>query len=94
MNEFIKSLPIPCQTIQIKPRHKIALEHFQVLNDIWVVLLTLMPGDSSKAWRLTKKEYWTLQPKHGTRDRFIRENYTPTIQAAANPAKPVQTSLF
>lgn len=86
MIDFIKQLPTECQNLTIEPRHKVALDHF-LLDDgsVWVVLLTKMPGDCPKAWKMTKREYWNLQPKHGTRDRFIRENFTPTISGKTNP---------
>lgn len=84
------NLPDECKDIVIKPRHKVALEHRFVGNDVWVVLLTKMPGQRSKAWKLTKGEYWRLQPKHGTRDRFIRENYPPIMEG---PPNPVQRSI-
>ncbi len=95
MNDFLAQLPIECRSLTIQPRHKVALAHF-VLNDgsVWVVLLTTMPGDCHKAWHLTQKEYWSLQPKHGTRDRYIRENRTPTFSATKNPPKPITLSLF
>ena len=43
---------------------------------------------------MTKREYWSIQPKHGTRDRYIRENMQPTISTTANPQKPQQQSMF
>jgi len=86
MKDFIQQLPTECQSLTIKPKHKVALDHF-LLDDgsVWVVLLTKMPGDCPKAWKMTKREYWNLQPKHGTRDRYIRENFTPTISGRMNP---------
>ncbi len=88
---FKQKLPQQCQDIDILPRHKVSLEHRAVGEDMWVVLLTTMPGDSCKAWKLNKKEYWQIEPKHGTRDRYIRENYPPTIEG---PKNPQQTKLF
>lgn len=61
---------------------------------VWVVLLTTMPGKRCQAWHLKKGDYWSLQPKHGTRDRHIRENFPPTIEGEQNPEKPRQLSLL
>ena len=85
-SELLRQLPAECQALSIEPRHKVALEHF-FLNDgtVWVVLLTKMPGDCPKAWRMSRREYWELNPKHGTRDRYIRENIPPTLTGAKNP---------
>lgn len=92
---LISKLPKECQTLQIKPRHKVALEHFAISDGtIWIVLLTSMPGDFPKAWHMTKQEYWKIQPKHGTRDRWIRENIPPTISEKPNPPKPIQQLFF
>ena len=72
------------------------LQHVAVGADMWVVLLTTMPGDSPKAWRLSRGEYWQIQPKHEYRDRWIRENLPPTLEADRNPEKrkPIVLSLF
>ena len=95
---LLSQLPQECRTLTIEPRHKVALDHFLMTDGtVWVVLLTTMPGDSPKAWHMTKREYWSLQPKHGTRDRYIRENFTPTIVGTANPPKrlrPLQLCLL
>ena len=96
-SEFIQRLPEECQGIRILPRHKMSLEHFSCDDrNVWVVLLTEMPGDCSKAWRVPRREYWELEPKHGPRDRYIRENFTPVLVADRNPSKQriVQKSLF
>jgi hypothetical protein len=94
MKEFLSQLPEECQDIKIEPRHKVALHHRTVGNDIWVVLLTTMPGDNNKAWKLRKGEYWQLGPKHGTRDRWIRENLPPLVEGRKNPSKPKMLFLF
>lgn len=91
---FLSKLPEPCQNLAILPRHRMALQHFTVGEHIWVVLLTRMPGDSCKAWRMPKWEYWRLQPKYGSRDRYIRENVPPYILSEANPSPPREQSLF
>ena len=93
-DEFLQLLPEGCRPT-IAPRHKMILVHYPLPDGtVWVVLLTTMPGDSSKAWHMNKREYWSIQPKHGTRDRYIRENMQPTISTTANPQKPQQQSLF
>lgn len=96
MNDFISQLPVECQALKIEPRHKVALDHFFTAEDadVWVVLLTTMPGDCPKAWHLTRREYWSIQPKHGTRDRYIRENLEPTITGKQNPPKYRQQSFL
>lgn len=94
--EMTRLLPEECQHITIAPRHKMILCHiFTSDNSVWVVLLTRMPGDSSKAWHMPREEYWKIQPKHGTRDRYIREQIRPTLEAEKNPAREGRTqSLF
>lgn len=92
--EFISSLPEGCQSISIEKGHKVALQHFTIGSDMWVVLLTRMPGDCSKAWKLSRSEYWQLEPKHGTRDRYIRENQEPIMQSDENPKRVKQGLLF
>lgn len=77
-------LPAFCQDIQIKPNHKVELTHRISGNEVWVILLTIMPGKNSLAWRMNKTEYFRIMPKHGTRDRWIRENVTPTIVGDVN----------
>lgn len=95
VRHFLSLLPEPCRSIQIEPRHKTALEHF-LMDDgtVWVVLLTTMPGKRCQAWHMTKREYWNLQPKHGTRDRLIRENFPATIEGEQNPEKLRQLTLL
>lgn len=80
--------------MEIPPRHKTLLAHVKAGGHVWVVLLTTMPGRSCKAWMLAAWEYWSLQPKYGSRDRFIRENYRPSVESPCNPAKPRQMLLF
>lgn len=79
MNNFIKLLPTECAGLAILPGHRMLLTHQKVGTDMWVVLLTRMPGDHCKAWKISLKDYWALEPKHGTRDRYVRENLEPTI---------------
>lgn len=95
MNQFLAQLPAECQTLSIAPRHRVALQHFIVSDGtVWVVLLTTMPGDRPKAWHLTRRDYWSLQPKHGTRDRYVRENIEPTITGDVNPPRIRQLALL
>lgn len=86
-------LPVECQSLTIAPRHKVLLEHVPVGNEMWVVLLTDMPGDNDKAWRLTKKGYWNLQPKHESRDRYVRAWIQPTFEGEPNPPKPQKPKM-
>lgn len=93
--ELLRQLPAECQSLVIEPRHKVALDHFLMEDGmVWVVLLTDMPGDSPKAWHLTKREYWGLQPKHGTRDRYIRENFKPALVGRQNAPKRLPLALL
>lgn len=87
-DEFLQLLPEGCRPT-IAPRHKMILVHYPLPDStVWVVLLTTMPGDSSKAWHMNKGDYWRIQPKHEYRDRWIRENLPPTLEADRNPEKP------
>lgn len=93
MRPIFQHLPAECQHLEIAPRHKVLLEHVPVGNEMWVVLLTDMQGDNDKAWRMTKKEYWDLQPKHECRDRYVRAWMEPIFQGEKNPPKP-QKPIF
>ena len=43
---LLSQLPAECQALSIEPRHKVALDHFLLVDGtVWVVLLTTMPGD-------------------------------------------------
>ena len=58
---LLSQLPAECQALSIEPRHKVALDHFLLVDGtVWVVLLTRMPGDCPKAWHMTKREYWSI----------------------------------
>lgn len=84
IQQFMRQLPPSCAGIAIKPGRKVELTHIRDGADILVILLTTMPGDCCKMWRIPSGEYWQLNPKHGTRDRYIRENRTPTLSGAKN----------
>lgn len=79
MKNFINLLPTECAGLAIQPGHRMLLTHQKVGTDMWVVLLTRMPGDHCKAWKMPLQEYWALEPKHGTRDRYVRENLVPEV---------------
>ena len=84
-NDLLQQLPEQCRPA-IEPRHKMVLAHYLMTDGtVWVVLNTRMPGDSSKAWHLTKREYWDIEPRHEHRDRWIREKMKPTLEADRNP---------
>lgn len=85
MRPIQQNLPLECQALEIQPRHRVAFEHFFVGNDVYVVLLTNMPGQADKVWKLTRKEYWALQTKHESRDRYIRAWHTPILVGEENP---------
>ena len=54
----LSQLPAECQALSIEPRHKVALDHFLLVDGtVWVVLLTRMPGDCPKAWHMTYKDF-------------------------------------
>lgn len=94
INDFKEQLPAECRAITIEPRHRTALQHVRVGGSVWVVLLTAMPGQRCQAWRLGVGEYWGLQPRYGSRDRFVRENMQPTLEGDANPQRHAELSLF
>jgi len=79
--DFLQQLPPECRDVTIRPRCKVALEHRNVGQDVWVVLLTRMPDKPSRAWRLSKKEYYAIFDTHVSRDRYVRERLTPTIES-------------
>ena len=92
---FIRRLPPCSRSVAIQPRCKTDLSHhFDMDGSIWVVLLTEMPGKRCQAWHLSRSDYYSLEPKHGSRDRFVREHMQPVIEGEPNPPKPMQLLLF
>jgi hypothetical protein len=92
---FIQRLPPCSRSVAIKPRCKTGLSHhFDTDGSVWVVLLTEMPGKRCQAWHLSRKNYYSLEPKHGSRDRFVREHMQPVIEGEKNPPKPMPLLLF
>ena len=92
---FIQRLPPCSQHVAIKPRCKTDLSHhFAPDGTVWVVLLTEIPGKRCQAWHLSRADYYSLEPKHGSRDRFVREHMEPTIEGEKNPSNPTQLLLF
>lgn len=93
MRPILAQLPAECQHLSIAPRHKVLLDHVPVGGDMWVVLLTDMPGDCDKAWRMTKRDYWGIQTLHESRDRWVRNRYKPTFQGSLNEVKAQEPLL-
>ncbi len=92
--DLLSQLPEDCRPV-VKPRHKVALEHYLMPDGfVWVVLVTMMPGDSSKAWHMSRGDYFGIRPKHGTRDRWVRENMPPTLRADNNQTDTATLFLF
>lgn len=91
---LLEKLPDELRHLSIEPGHKMLLTRWRLGNDVWVVLLTLMPGQKPMAWKLSPGEYYKINPKHGSRERWIRENLAPTIEAPANENKPRQLMLM
>lgn len=81
--QLIRLLPQSCSHIGILPRHRTRLEVVKPSEAspfFWVVLLTIMPNQSAKAWKLEPPEYYRIQPKHETRARWVREHLPPTFE--------------
>ena len=92
---FIQRLPPCSRAVAIKPRCKTDLtHHYAPDGSVWVVLLTEMPGKRCQAWHLSRADYYSLEPKHGSRDRFVREHMQPTLEGEKNPSNPTQLLLF
>ena len=87
MRPILTQLPAECQGLTIAPRHKVLLTHQAIGGDMWVILLTDMPGDRDKAWRMTKRDYWNIQTLHESRDRWVRNRFEPTFQGSLNEVK-------
>lgn len=87
-------LPEELRQLSILPRHKTLLARQKVGVWIWIVLLTDMPGQKPMAWKLAPKFYNTIFPKHGSRERWVREHLQPDFQTQANPKPPIQLSLL
>ena len=78
---ILDRLPYECGNVKIKPRHWTTLEHRFVNGTVWIVYLNSKNG-KNKAWKLPVQEYLRLEPKHGTRDRFVKENFRPELEDA------------
>lgn len=63
-----------CPFITIAPGHWTTLQHCFIDGYVYVVYLNRRNG-ISKVWRLSQDEYRALEPKHGSRDRFVSENF-------------------
>ena len=98
MNEnnkkLLTMLPQELKDLIIEPRHKVLLVSRKVGAMMWTVLLTEMPGQCPSVWTMPISEYWNIQPKHGTRERWIRENLKPTYTAPANVKRPTLLTLL
>ena len=98
MNEnnkkLLTMLPQELKDLKIEDRHKVLLVSKKLGAMIWTVLLTDMPGQCPSAWTMQIGEYWKIQPKHGTRERWIRENLKPTYTAPANVKRPTLLTLL
>lgn len=73
-------LPNELQDLKIQPNHKVLLTHRRINNDIWVVLLTNMPGQSDKAWKLHVNDYYNINSLHESYDRWVRNRLKPTFE--------------
>lgn len=89
-------LPEQLRNLEIEPRHKVMLVSRRIDREMWTVLLTEMPGQSPRAWKMSAGDYFAILPKHGTRERWIRENLPPTYETEANEQKrrPLMLLLF
>lgn len=92
--DFLQQLPGRCRELAIAPRCKTLLTHVWMGQIVWVVLLSEMPGKRCQAWKLGRQDYLDIMPKHGPRDRWVRENLTPDVEGAENPKEPQQLLLF
>lgn len=93
---LLAQLPQELWGLEIAPKHKVLLHHQTIGNDMWVVLLTEMPGQQDLAWVMPKSEYWGIETLHESRDRWVRGRFTPTHRGQITPEKPKahQMSLF
>ena len=88
-------LPQELKDLKIEERHKVLLVTRKVDAEMWTVLLTDMPGQCPQAWRMSVGYYFQIMPKHGTRERWIRENLPPTYETEANEKPtPMLSFLF
>lgn len=92
--QLLEMLPEELRQLSILPRHKTLLTRRRIGEWIWIVLLTEMPGQKPMAWKLTPQHYYSINPKHGSRERWVRENLPPDFQADANPKRFIQLSLL
>lgn len=87
MRPILAYFPKEVQGLEIAPRHKVLLDHVFVGSKCYVVLLTNMPGDADKVWEMSKKDYWGIQTLHESRDRWVRNRFTPTMEWVRNLPK-------
>jgi len=90
---LLAQLPQELWSLQIAQGHKVLLHHQKVGGDMWVVLLTDMPDQQDRAWRMTTGEYWGIETLHESRDRWVRGRFAPTYTGGTNPPKQVAKVL-
>ena len=79
--EFLRQLPPECQSLSIEPRKKMALQPFFLPQGVIVVLIDDRPGSKDMAWKVDWQRWKEMNPKHGTRVRYIREHLKPDIES-------------
>lgn len=89
----IEQLPKVMAGLSIEPGHKTLLTHQQYEWNVYVVLLTDMPGQTDKIWVLDSKDYYGIYSLHESRDRWVKNRIPPTY-TEPQIATPKQTSLF
>ena len=89
----IEQLPKVMAGLSIEPGHKTLLTHHYHEGNVYVILLTDMPGQTDKIWILDSKEYYRIYSLHESRDRWVKNRIPPTYTEPPRPA-PQQASLF
>ena len=89
----IEQLPKVMAGLSIEPGHKTLLTHHYHEGNVYVVLLTDMPGQTDKIWVLGSKEYYRIYSLHEWRGGWVKTRIPPTYREPQRPA-PQQASLF
>lgn len=93
-DEFLKRLPPECQSLRISERKKMALEPFFLPQGVIVVLIDDRPGSKDMAWKVSWERWKELNPKHGSRVRYIREHLPPDLESPAHLRKQPEELSF
>ena len=89
MNEenrrFVALLPEELADVTI-PEGKKAAETIRWIRGVcWIVHLTEMGGKRSRAWSVDAVSWSYIEPKHGGKVRWVKDNISPRYESQEHP---------